>query len=149
MKLPHQVITAAADSTRNFETLQALLTTQAATLVTQTAQIAALQAQLVNGTWQNVGAMTNGWVTSPSTGNPAQYMKDALGFVHLRGTISGGTSSLVAFVLPVGFRPGISDYNGYAAVSQFFWIDTTGHVFPTIPAGGNAPLNGITFLAEN
>ena len=34
------------------------------------------------------------------------YMKDELGFVHLRGRISGGAQGTIAFTLPAGYRSG-------------------------------------------
>lgn len=36
---------------------------------------------------------------------PAQYRKDALGYVHLRGLVQGGSAGAVVFTLPVGYRP--------------------------------------------
>jgi len=47
------------------------------------------------GTWANVGA-----------GNTAAgYMKDANGFVNLRGLITGGALNTALFTLPIGYRP--------------------------------------------
>jgi hypothetical protein len=53
-----------------------------------------VNASLING-WGNYG---NGYQT-------AQYMKDPLGYVHIRGSIKPGTNKAVAFILPAGYRP--------------------------------------------
>lgn len=47
-----------------------------------------------------------------SSWDPAGYMKDSLGFVHLRGFFKGGTTAVgtVVFKLPSGYRPAKSSY---------------------------------------
>jgi hypothetical protein len=50
--------------------------------------------------------LENGWVNFGGEWTPAGYIKDALGFVHIQGTIKSGTSGKAAFVLPAGYRPG-------------------------------------------
>jgi hypothetical protein len=54
--------------------------------------------------YSNVTGFTNGWASGSVTGT-AQFGKDALGIVHLRGTILNGTDNSPAFTLPSGFRP--------------------------------------------
>jgi hypothetical protein len=55
-------------------------------------------------TFTNASGFQNGW--SSTSGNPvAQYGKDALGVVHVRGTINGGTNNTPAFTLPADMRP--------------------------------------------
>ena len=49
--------------------------------------------------------LLNGWVNWDSTNMPAGYVKDELGFVHLRGFIKNGSLGVPAFYLPVGYRP--------------------------------------------
>lgn len=80
------------------------------------------------GTWADEGA--------PET--DAAYCKDALGFVHLRGAVTGDASGSVAFILPVGYRPAarvrlaVVPQGGGAA---YLRIDTNGEILPTGPAG--------------
>ncbi|MGF9912749.1 hypothetical protein ABEX47_17575 [Paenibacillus ehimensis] len=50
--------------------------------------------------------LVNGWVNFGSTGRyDAAYLKDSMGFVHIRGTIKNGALSMPAFILPAGYRP--------------------------------------------
>ena len=104
---------------------------------------------------------TNGpWVTLiPSSPwiqgtNPLQYMKDAIGFVHLRGNVSKTASGSAPIgTLPPNFRPGITDYyvtltNGGIAGS-YLLISTAGTITGTVPTSGQLWFNSITFLAEN
>lgn len=55
--------------------------------------------------WQTP-TLQNSWVAYDVASYPtAQYYKDSLGIVHLRGLIkSGGTTSII-FTLPSGYRP--------------------------------------------
>jgi phage minor structural protein len=50
-------------------------------------------------------ALINGWGNYGSGYQPAQYMKDPFGYVHLRGSIRWGVNPSVAFILPAGYRP--------------------------------------------
>lgn len=54
-------------------------------------------------TWTPL-TLLNGWVRFSTEYPVASYMRDALGFVHLQGSLKGGATSL-AFILPVGYRP--------------------------------------------
>ena len=102
-----------------------------------------LPATYING-WSDVGAP---WET-------AAYLKDPLGFVHLKGLATGGANGTVAFVLPAGYRPGASGVygaldSGGASVGGTV-VDSSGNV--TIYWSNNnvaCPVSGITFLAEN
>ena len=38
-------------------------------------------------------------------GEEVKYMKDTIGFVHIKGTIEGGTANTAMFTLPTGYRP--------------------------------------------
>lgn len=55
----------------------------------------------------------NSWTNYGSGYDTAAYMKDSLGFVHIKGFIKSGTtsSSTPIFTLPVGYRPLNSSYN--------------------------------------
>lgn len=97
--------------------------------------------------------LINSWV--PTGALPlAQpgYLKDPLGFVHLKGRVKGGTTGTAAFVLPAGFRPGGTDLypmgQGSLVVS-FASIDASGNVIIDSTSTADNALGGITFLAEN
>lgn len=48
--------------------------------------------------------MVNSWVDFGGSSDTIGYMKDTLGFVHLKGTVKGGTA-ITIFTLPTGYRP--------------------------------------------
>lgn len=116
--------------------------------------------------WQTP-TLATGWGNFDSSGPGhwgfPQYMKDTLGFVHLRGlamNTSGVTNSNstnpTIFTLPAGYQPYqrvINVTNGY---DQFIRLDVwdNGNVFlsgtageTSIPNGGWLSLNNIIFLA--
>lgn len=49
--------------------------------------------------------LTNGWAAYTSTEGllPPQYMKDSLGYVHIKGNLYNGSIEAPAFKLPVGY----------------------------------------------
>lgn len=49
--------------------------------------------------------LLNGWKNFDVTTDAAAYYKDSLGFVVIRGIITGGTVGANIFTLPVGYRP--------------------------------------------
>jgi hypothetical protein len=88
-------------------------------------------------TWSSL-TLENGWTAYlPGFGPPGlQYTKDLEGFVHLRGTVNGGsaTSNLVG-TLPAGFRPAsgawvaIAETNGsFNPFPEAAWIDSSGNI---------------------
>jgi len=111
---------------------------------------------LVNGPWINA-FYQNAWGTTGGS-QPAQFMKDALGFVHLRGRITGGATGSVAFTLPVGYRSGdintlmpAGAFNGVTASGAFLntGIAAAGGISVWFPAGfGDVGFTGLSFLAE-
>ena len=96
-------------------------------------------------------SLVNGWQHYPGWG-PAGFMKDSLGFVHLRGLLHLGTMGQVAFTLPVGYRPEIHYLHCLTT-----GIELTGriNVFSdgtvVMAAGNNGwmSLDGIVFLANH
>lgn len=62
--------------------------------------------------WSNIGGDPN---TNTGVFSSAAYMRDRLGFVHLKGVIVPGSQREV-FVLPEGFRPALGE--AYAAPSD-------------------------------
>lgn len=64
------------------------------------------QAFITNTPWQ-LATLQNSWVVFSSGFYSPAFMKDAMGFVHLRGIAKSGTiGSNPIFTLPPGFRPG-------------------------------------------
>ena len=49
--------------------------------------------------------LLNSWAQQNSINYPVRYMKDSMGFVHLKGVLNSGTYNTIAFNLPVGYRP--------------------------------------------
>ena len=49
--------------------------------------------------------LTNGWVNFGDTKSTLQYMKDRLGFVHLKGQIKNGVATAAFANVPAGYRP--------------------------------------------
>ncbi len=106
------------------------------------------------GTWITAISLQNAWTVTTTPG----FMKDAQGFVHLKGRIASGASGSVAFNLPAGYRPGQNDTyaiaglaaGGGTAVAAFAAIHTTGDVLPFYASAINdVGFGGVTFLAEN
>lgn len=77
----------------------------------------------------------NVWTNFGSGNVPAGYLIDALGFVHIQGIITGGTTTtgFTIFTLPVGYRPTslqifaapVASGSGLVAL---FTVDTSGNV---------------------
>lgn len=60
-----------------------------------------------------------------NAGNPVQYMKDELGFVHFRGRFIN-INSAVAFMLPIGYRPKtILDLATQRGILASIWVNGT------------------------
>jgi len=97
----------------------------------------------------------NNWQSEP-TSQPVQYRRDALGFVHIRGTAykTSGTpvDNEVMFTLPVGFRSTVSKPEIYSTATDtgLGRINVTPAGTVTWRQGGYAGfhgLSGITFEA--
>lgn len=82
----------------------------------------------------------------------AGYLKDARGFVQLKGTVTGGSygtsSGTRIFTLPVGYRPFSTVVFPAAAGGAFgsVIVDGNGDVFPAVGSGAIS-LDGINFAA--
>lgn len=70
-----------------------------------------IEAVLPAEPWHEVGAAGEpgfqwSWVNEGGAGKPtAAFYKDALGIVHLKGSIKDGTNLQVAWILPAGYWP--------------------------------------------
>jgi hypothetical protein len=86
-----------------------------------------------------------------------RYRKDAMGFVHMQGSFTNGsTGGTVIFTLPAGYRPGGMFYWFTRDTSQngddrYVRVDTDGTVkfWGNNPTVRNTQLDGLTFFAEN
>lgn len=119
---------------------------------THTTEINGIPVPLTSSAW-HTPTLINSWTNLGSGFQSAGYLKDPIGFVHLKGLITGGATNTVAFVLPTGYRPGATTFGAAVAggpAAADTQIDTSGNV--TIGwAGsiGDVGLSYVTFLAEN
>ena len=109
-------------------------------------QLSALKADKTQGAWI-APTLVNSWTVFGV--DTVGYMKDTLGFVHLKGAITGGAYPSIAFTLPEGYRPGNTN-NRIPIVSNGAFgritITTDGSVQMSV---GNswAAFDGISFRA--
>jgi len=93
--------------------------------------------------------LLNSWVNYGGGYATAGYMKDALGFVHLKGMVKTGTIGQKIFTLPVGYRP--AEINIYAVASYALfgdvYINASGDVTPNVGSSNWVSLSGIIFKA--
>lgn len=98
-------------------------------------------------------SLENSWTNYGADHETAGYMKDSMGFVHLKGLVKNGTSGVI-FTLPVGYRPANNERPIYAVMSgatigRCDVNGTTGAVTATSPYSASwFSLSGITFRAE-
>lgn len=102
--------------------------------------------------------LVNSWVPTTNVNYESPgYMKDQMGFVHLKGTIESGitTTGTTIFTLPVGYRPAkyvafpaISSADGSSFTVFRITIRSNGEVvIGSSGVGSNVMhLDGITFL---
>lgn len=114
---------------------------------------------LTQSSWTEIGsgapapAFENSWVNydGGTTFNTAAFMKDSMGFVHIKGMIKGGTisASTQAFTLPVGYRPAKKESFVVNSNWAFGVIRVTSDGKVLCENGTNAffYLDGITFKA--
>jgi hypothetical protein len=103
--------------------------------------------------------LEHGWEVGDTTEGIPEFTKDAQGFVHLKGTISGELSKSMQFaVLPEGFRPPTEAILTRATGTNVraeealidIGIDGGGAMFAEPGAGNNehlVSLEGVTFYA--
>jgi hypothetical protein len=104
--------------------------------------------------WQ-APTLLNSWVNYGSTLATAEYYKDSIGRVHLKGTVKNGvtTSGTTMFTLPAGYRPNalliFTTIGGSSHVLSRVDVDSAGNVMFN-RGGDNAylSLDGISFRAE-
>jgi hypothetical protein len=102
--------------------------------------------------WHDIGSTIgyqNSWANVGGAYQTGRYMKDAAGFVHLSGPITGGTIGSAAFTLPAGYRPAgrlifAANSTGVTRID----VAANGQVIPYTGSNGYGVLDGITFLGE-
>lgn len=108
------------------------------------------------GIW-TYAALQNGWGDLDSAiYGVASYLKDSLNFVHLRGVISGGTTTdaITLFTLPEGLRPiraqifSTSTNNGTTELPARIHIVPDGRVQAYKAQVNHLILNGVSFSVE-
>lgn len=106
--------------------------------------------------WHEVGtagepAFTNGWVNFDAVQPGAAFMKDAMGFVHVRGVVRSGTYQADMFTLPVGYRVAKGPITclvlSNAAMGAVQVVENTGRVRLVIGSTTYACLYGVSFFA--
>jgi hypothetical protein len=93
--------------------------------------------------WHYIGtagqpAFQNGWTNLGAGSAACSYRKDPMGRVWVRG-LAQGTSNVVAFTLPVGYRP-LANYSfdnlqAGGAAGTYVTVGTDGTVLVTCPSG--------------
>ncbi len=88
----------------------------------------------------------NSWANTGGQ-QAAQFSKDPIGRVHIRGVIDTGSVPSVAFTLPAGYRPPTIAH--FAVISNsdvgYVTVDTNGDVAVLAPSAFNCSLFGISF----
>ena len=80
------------------------------------------------------------------------YLKDPLGFVHLKGVVHNGSTGTGVFALPAGFRPSATTARPLGSTglaNATVEIDASGNVVAFISVASAIGFSGLTFLAEN
>jgi hypothetical protein len=97
-----------------------------------------------------VTAFSNSWANYGGAAIAAGYYKTADGIVHLTGTIKSGTSTLVAFALPAGYRPaGLLYQSVYSAgADAFVAVSAGGDVTPFTSDNSLFCLDGVSFIGQ-
>jgi len=102
--------------------------------------------------WHVVGtagqpAFQNSWTNFGNGYTSMAFAKDSLGFVHLKGTVTGGTFLAPVFTLPAGYRP---EQNLFMPVAEQIGalVLTTGEVeIEQEGTNANAGFDGLSFKA--
>lgn len=108
-----------------------------------------------SGVWHEIGAtgepaFVNSWINHSSIWDTAAFMKDSMGFVHIKGLVKSGITNVVMFTLPAGYRPKLNQLFGVDAndgVHARVDVTSLGEVIPR--AAGNTYIGiNISFFAE-
>jgi hypothetical protein len=103
--------------------------------------------------WHIVGtvgepALQNGWSQGGSGFSQISFRRNPLGVVELRGTMTGGAMTQIAFTLPAGCRPAtdlrLPMYTD-GGVETMLYISSGGGVYPWLGGNTMVSLDGIQF----
>jgi hypothetical protein len=101
-----------------------------------------------DGTGFQALTLGTGWETAPGEAAPS-FDVDPLGYVHLRGSMTGGGSP--ALTLPEGARPATKSHfitaNSEAAGTAQVTVEADGDVIVRDPEPNGVSLDGVTFRA--
>lgn len=89
--------------------------------------------------------LLNSWANYGSGYTEAGYTKDRMGFVHLQGTLTGGTPPSAAFTLPAGYRPVAACVFADGVSNGRIEVQTDGDV--QVVVGDPVSLHDVTFKA--
>lgn len=95
--------------------------------------------------------LQSGWSDYDSNHSPATYMKDSLGFVHLRGLIKNGTVGSIITNMPVGYRSTKHMHWGSMSAGSFavLRLDINGNLTSSnYSSTSYLTLDGITYKAD-
>ncbi|GAA0137758.1 hypothetical protein YSY43_45990 [Paenibacillus sp. YSY-4.3] len=98
--------------------------------------------------------LLNGWTLSSSGVFPAQYFKDSMGIVHVKGIVTGGVTETVVFKLPSGYRPRITNripsiiMSGVNVYIAYLDVKASGDILAVFPTQSNHLTLNMSFLAE-
>ncbi len=94
--------------------------------------------------------LLNGWVASGGSHQVAEYRKDVMGRITLRGAIKNGTAK-TAFTLPAGYRPAsrrnfaVTIYNNNTTRCV---VQTSGNVDIESYSATRSTLDGVSFFTD-
>lgn len=102
--------------------------------------------------WIPITGFLNSWSSNagPGAGVTAAYRKVG-NWVHLGGSVTGGTSSGTAGVLPAGYRPlqGLPQFSStYSNSFNFFTVSPAGVIAPTWAANTTTYLDAAKFTVD-
>lgn len=107
-----------------------------------------------DASWHNVGgagepAFQNSWANYGSGYAAAAFRKDANGFVHVKGVVSGGANNTVIFTLPAGYRPGGHENFAVTSSGQFgqVRVNQDGTLFVAVRPSATIEMS-LMFFAE-
>lgn len=94
--------------------------------------------------------LLNGWENYLNERYPVSFMKDELGFVHIVGSITRGTTGTKILVLPVGYRPLYTiDFSAKSNLgTNGMQVRSNGDIYIFGTIGTYTDLSTITFMAE-
>lgn len=109
---------------------------------------------LVQPPWSEIpdANLSNSWVYFGAPYNTPAYLKDTLGFVHLKGLIKNGSAfNAVMYTLPAGYRPVKNLYISTVSNNLFgvLEVKSTGEILCQVGSTAHVSWDNISFLAEN